>query len=104
MLIFARFDPADPHPLARVWAKSWEANGWTVKLIIPSEDSRAMERRAGRRKHRLSTFNDINFSQSPKAPIRRAKLGTRSWLTAGIVEFPAGSTEETVRNSGRKWD
>lgn len=83
MRVFATFDPDKPHPLTRLWIRSWRANGWRPKIIIaPDKPSR----HKGRDKFIVSQLGEINVSLRPGD--RRTSLNRRI--------YPPGSTEDTV--------
>lgn len=105
MNVFAFYDPDSPHPLTRLWIKSWAARGWTPRLILPSEREGGLSDRQianHRGKGTLSTLNAINFSRKPRTERPRKT----DWPDADgdVVIFPTGATEETVLHCGRDLD
>lgn len=103
MNVFAFFDPDSPHPLTRLWVKSWSARGWIPRLILPSEREAGCTDRviANHRGGGLVTsLNAINFSRKP-----RTKSPTKgrypAQLQRDVVLFPDDSTEDTVLHCGR---
>jgi hypothetical protein len=107
MNVFAFFDPADPHPLTRLWIKSWAARGWRPRLIIPSETEGGLSLRqvANRRGGGLVvTAATINFSRSTRKKNSRAT----KWpdVTGDVVNFERGPlgmerSEDDVLHCGR---
>lgn len=104
MNVFCFYDPADPHPLTRLWVKSWSARGWIPRLILPSETETGLTLRqvANRRGGGIiSTASEVNFSRST-----RKKHPTKTQypdITGDTVIF-ARSTEDDVLHCGRPLD
>jgi len=83
MRVFALHDPDNPHPLTRLWIKSWRVNGWKPKIII-APDTPA--KHPGRDRYIVSQFSEINTGMRP---------GDRRNASNRKV-YPPGSTEDTV--------
>lgn len=108
--VFAFYDPADPHPLTRLWLRSWAARGWTPRLVLPSETGAGLSIRqvANRRGGGLVVnMGEMNFSRKPRTrrPSKR-EHGSPGWDAASTVVFPRGPlgierTEEEVLHCGR---
>jgi hypothetical protein len=113
MNVFSFYDPADPHPLTRLFIKSWSARGWVPKLILPSETESGLTLRqvANRRGGGIVTSAaEINFSRRPKTkyPTKRG-YGEPGWDKSDTVIFPRGPlglevTEDDVLHCGRPLD
>ena len=86
MRVYAALNPDNPHPLARVWVKSWRESGWTPKILMPGESPRSRTRRG---KFRVSDFSEINRGLKPGD--RKTRLNVRI--------FPPGATEDDVYNA-----
>jgi len=102
--IFALFE-ASKIPLVRIWVDSWQARGWSPALISPREVEEAGSFRkavAHRRGNAMSDLSEINFSGSPRGPLRSVRFGKKGWLTAPLVRFPTGTTEAEIYSCGRK--
>jgi hypothetical protein len=102
--VYAFFDPDSPHPLTRLWIKSWAARGWAPKLILPSETEAGLTLRqvANRRGGGpVVTMDRINFSWRPRA--RKQPSSTLFPSTRGdVIVFPKGATEDDVLHCGRE--
>lgn len=108
--MFAFFDPDAPHPLLRLWIKTWSARGWTPRLILPSETETGLSlRQAANRRGGgvVTTAGEINFSRKPrtKHPTKR-NFGDPGWQKADTVVFARGPlgiepTEEEILHCGR---
>jgi hypothetical protein len=106
MQVFAFYDPADPHPLTRLWIKSWAARGWVPRLILPSDTERLTLRQAANRLGGglLVTAATINFSRGPRK--KHFKTTKAPDVTGDVVIFERGplgieKTEEDVLHCGR---
>lgn len=108
--VFSFYDPADPHPLTRLWIKSWSARGWVPRLILPSETETGLTLRqvANRRGGGiLTTPAEINFSRTPRTQFSiKRQHGERGWEAAATVVFSRGPlgmerTEDEVLHCGR---
>lgn len=108
--VFAFYDPRSPHPLTRLWVKSWAARGWIPRLILPSETEAGLTPRqvANRRGGGLLvTMGEINFSRKPRTryPVKRT-FGDPGWEKADTVLFSRGPLglereEEEILHCGR---
>jgi hypothetical protein len=99
--VFAYFDPADPHPLTRLWVKSWAARGWIPRLILPSEINTGLTLRqvANRRGGGLvTTPADINYARTPRT--QHPRKSRFPDVSGDTVIFPEG-TEDEVLHCGR---
>lgn len=83
--------------LLQVWARSWRANGWTPRLILPRDGSPAKASAGGR----LIPSTLINFSLGPRSLWRSKRHGAKGWEISDLVLFPEDATAETVIKAGR---
>ena len=96
--------------LIKVWAQSWEARGWTPQLISERELETEGSVRAAIRARGGGVLADVlvvNFEYPARRrpPRRVVGFGKPGWKMARLVRFPAGATEEQIRNCGRSlWD
>jgi len=103
MNVFAFYSPDDPHPLTRLWVKSWAARGWIPRLILPSETGTGLTYRqvANRRGGGpVVSINEINFARKPRTE-HPTKGEFPDGLQKDVVIFPVGSSEDTVLHCGR---
>ena len=105
MKVFAVFRESQSG-IVKVWAASWRAHGWTPQLLAEweVEDSGSARRAAKARGGGLLVdVCVINFAYPDRRrPTRRlARVGRSGWLTAPLVRFPPGTTEQTIRDCGR---
>jgi len=92
--IFAVYRAEDAK-LMRLWADTWAANGWKVRLILPKHPKR--------KKAKVVSVRLINFGLRPGSGVtfRPRKWGAPGWKVAKLVRFPEGCTEEHVYQCGR---
>ena len=106
MRVFAVFSERKAG-LVGIWAHSWEARGWTPRLISEREVEACGSVRAALRARGgglLSDLQVINYSYPVrKRPRRRiVRVGLPGWLTARLVRFSPDDTEARVRECGRE--
>jgi hypothetical protein len=74
------------------WISSWEARGWTARILSAREVEEAGDIRKAARWRGNGPVVDlatINFSLPAKrgAKMRTVSFGKRGWTTAGLVRF-----------------
>jgi hypothetical protein len=94
--VFVKFDP-DQAAVLVLWKRSWEARGWTARLISQAKDDEPVTLRV--------PVNVINFSfRNPRETPRRIAwkvFGHPGWEKSPLVFFP-NATEETILKCGRR--
>jgi hypothetical protein len=96
MKVFTVFRP-EQAKLLQVWARSWAANGWTTRLLLPRDGSPGRAAKGGK----IVPPTLINYSLRPRHLWRHKKFGAKGWESADLVLFPPDSTDETVIAAGR---
>jgi hypothetical protein len=105
MRVFAVYSPRKAW-LVRVWAESWDARGWSAKLLTEREvRERGTPRRAAKARGGglLTDLCVINFSCRARSrdPRKSIRFGKPGWERAGLVRFSVSETEQQIRDCGR---
>jgi hypothetical protein len=91
--VFAVFSELESD-FVSLWIRSWEARGWTARILSAreiQEAGSAWEAVWKRRGHGgpIVDLQTINFSLPAKKgqKLRAVRFGKRGWKTAGLVRF-----------------
>lgn len=105
MRVFASYSERSA-PLIRVWAESWALRGWNPKIISAKELDEVGPLKVSAKARGGGLLSDVlvinfGFPVRGRRACRAIRYGGRGWLQAPLVRFPAGTSEDTVRNCGR---
>ena len=92
--VFAVFSELESD-FVSLWIRSWEARGWTARILSAREIQEAggpweaVCRRRRTSGGHLVDLQTINFSLPAKKgqKLRAVRFGKRGWKTAGLVRF-----------------